>query len=160
MNDSVKPVPDGYHTVTPYLLLRGAAAAMEFYRKAFGAEEVLRLQGPDGMIGHAEIRIGNSHVMMADEVPEMDYLGPQSRGGTTVSLLVYTEDVDALFDQAIAAGATELKPLCDQFYGDRSGTVTDPWGHIWTLSTHIEDLTQEEVDRRFRELFGDEPASE
>ncbi|MCA9061716.1 MAG: VOC family protein [Planctomycetaceae bacterium] len=155
MTTPVRPIPQGYHSITPYLLIRGASDAIEFYKRAFGAVEILRLQAPDGTVGHAEIRIGDSHVMMADEVAEMDYLGPQSRGGTTVSLLLYTDDVDALFAKALEAGATELKPLCDQFYGDRSGTVTDPWGHIWTVATHIEDLTPDEINQRFVELFGE-----
>lgn len=158
MASRVQPIPDGYHSVTPYLLIKGAADAIAFYVKAFGAVEVMKLAGPDGKIGHAEIRIGNSHVMLADEHPDMGFLGPQSRGGTTVSLLIYSEDCDALFAQAIAAGATELRPLCDQFYGDRSGTVTDPWGHVWTVATHVEDVPPEEIDRRFKEFFtgGDE----
>ena len=153
MASHVSPIPAGYHSVTPYLLISGAANAMAFYAKAFGAVEVMRLQGPDGKIGHAEIRIGNSHVMIADEHPDMGFLGPLTRGGTTVSLLIYVEDVDAVFAQAIEAGATELRPLCDQFYGDRSGTVTDPWGHVWSIATHVEDIPQAEIDRRFQEFF-------
>lgn len=153
MSKAVKAIPDGYHAVTPYLLIRGAADAIEFYKKAFGAEEVLRLQGPDGKIGHSEVKIGDSRVMLADEHPDMDFLGPQSRGGTTVSLLIYVPDADTLFAQAIAAGATEMKPLCDQFYGDRSGTIVDPWGHVWSIATHIEDLEPAEIQRRFTELF-------
>lgn len=155
MSTSVQPIPAGYHSVTPYLLIRGASDAIAFYIEAFGASEVLRLAGPDGKVGHAEIRIGNSHVMIADEHPDMDFLGPQSRGGTTVSLLIYVEDVDAVFAKAIKAGATELRPLCDQFYGDRSGTITDPWGHVWSIATHTEDLTPEEIQQRFRELYAD-----
>lgn len=155
MTHAAKAIPEGYHSVTPYLLIRGAADAMAFYSRAFGATEVLRLVGPDGRVGHAEIRIGNAIIMLADEHPEMDFLSPQSRGGTSVTLLIYTDNADELFHRAIAEGATELRPLCDQFYGDRSGTVTDPWGHIWTLATHIEDVTPEEIDRRFRELFSE-----
>lgn len=159
MADAVRPIPDGYHSVTPYLLIRGAAEAIAFYGRAFGATEKLRLETPDGRIGHAEIRIGDSHVMLADEVAEMDFLGPQSRGGTTVSLLIYVDDVDAVFERAIEAGATELKPLCDQFYGDRAGTVVDPWGHVWSIASRIEDLDTKEIEQRFRELFveSDEP---
>jgi PhnB protein len=153
MSDSVSAIPAGYHSVTPYLLIRGAADAMAFYQRAFGAVEVMRLQGPDGKIGHAEIRIGDSYVMLADEHPEMDFLGPQTRGGTTVSLLIYVPNVDEVFAQALHAGATELRPLCDQFYGDRSGTITDPWGHVWSIATRIEDLTLEEINRRFQESF-------
>ena len=155
MNAPVSPVPAGYHSVTPYLLIKGASDAVEFYKKAFGATEVLRLQDPEGRISHGEICIGNSHVMLADEHPEMDFLGPQTRGGTTVSLLIYVEDADAVFAQAIAAGATEMRPLCDQFYGDRSGTVVDPWGHVWSIATHIEDLTPDEITRKFQEFFGE-----
>jgi PhnB protein len=135
------------------LVARGAA--IDFYVKAFGAIEVLRLTSPDGRIGHAEIRIGDSHVMLADEHPEMDFLGPQSRGGTTVSLLIYVDDADAVFARAIEAGATELRPLCDQFYGDRSGAVTDPWGHVWSVASRIEEISPAEIQRRFQELYGD-----
>jgi PhnB protein len=153
MSDSVSAIPTGYHSVTPYLLIRGAADAIAFYQRAFGAVEVMRLQGPDGKIGHAEIRIGDSHVMLADEHPEMDFLGPQTRGGTTVSLLIYVPNVDEVFAQAINAGAIELRPLCDQFYGDRSGTVTDPWGHVWSIATHIEDVAPDEINRRFQAFY-------
>lgn len=155
MSPNVSPVPSGYHSVTPYLLIGGASAAIDFYIKAFGAAEILRLTAPDGRIGHAEIRIGDSRVMLADEHPEMDFLGPLSRGGTTVSMLIYVDDVDAVFARAIAAGATELRPLCDQFYGDRSGAVTDPWGHVWSLASRIEEITPEEIQNRFQELYGD-----
>lgn len=155
MSTRVSPIPSGYHSVTPYLLIRGASDAIAFYVKAFDATEVLRLTGPDGRIGHAEIRIGNSQVMLADEHPEMDVLGPQSRGGTSVSLLIYVEDADKVFQQAIQAGATELRPLCDQFYGDRSGTITDPWGHIWSIASRVEDVSLEEIQQRFQELYAD-----
>lgn len=155
MSPNVSPVPSGYHSVTPYLLIGGASAAIDFYIRAFGAAEILRLTAPDGRIGHAEIRIGDSRVMLADEHPEMDFLGPLSRGGTTVSMLIYVDDVDAVFARAIAAGATELRPLCDQFYGDRSGAVTDPWGHVWSLASRIEEITPEEIQNRFQELYGD-----
>lgn len=153
MTGPVKAIPEGYHSVTPYLLVRGALDAMAFYAKVFGAKEIMKLVGSDGRVGHAEIRIGTSRVMLADEHPEMDFLGPQSRSGTTVTMLLYVENADEVFDRAIEAGATELRPLCDQFYGDRSGTLTDPWGHIWTIATHIEDVSPEEMDRRFREMF-------
>ncbi|MEO8033918.1 MAG: VOC family protein [Acidobacteriota bacterium] len=146
-----KPVPEGYHSVTPYLMLRGAAKAIEFYKKAFGAEEVLRMPMPDGRLGHAEIRIGDSHVMMADEFPEMDYVGPQSRGGTTVSLMLYVDDCDAVFNQAVAAGAVVKKPMADQFYGDRVGSLEDPFGHFWSIGTHKEDLSEEELQKRMAE---------
>ena len=145
---TVKPIPDGYHTATPYLIIKDAARAIEFYKQAFGAVEVLRLAGPDGKIGHAEIKIGNSPIMLADEFPEMGYRGPQALGGTPVSLLLYVEDVDVRFRQALAAGAKETRPVKDQFYGDRSGTLMDPFGHVWTLATHKEDVSLEEVTRR------------
>jgi PhnB protein len=147
---AVKPIPPGYHTVTPYLIIRGAEKAIEFYKKAFGATEVLRLEGPDKKIGHAEIRIGDSHVMLADEVPQFGFSGPETFGGTPVSLLIYVENVDQRFEQAIAAGAKATRPVANQFYGDRAGTLVDPFGHVWTLSTHIEDVPQEEIDRRFK----------
>jgi len=145
---AVKPIPDGYHSVTPYLIIQGAAQAIEFYKKAFNAEELLRFPMPDGRLGHAEIKIGDSPIMMADEFPEMGYRGPQALGGTTVSILLYVRDVDALAAQAVAAGAKVLKPVQDQFYGDRSGTFADPFGHVWTIATHKEDLSPEELQRR------------
>jgi PhnB protein len=145
---AVKPIPDGYHSVTPYLAIRDAAKALEFYQKALGAEEVLRMPRPDGGIAHAEIRIGDSMIMLADEYPDMDFLGPQTRGGATSTLMIYTENVDALFKRAIDAGATEVRPLKDEFYGDRVGSVRDPFGHVWHLATHKEDLTPEEMQAR------------
>jgi len=148
----VKPIPDGYHSVTPYLICRGAANAIEFYKQAFGATEITRMPMPGGRLGHAEIRIGDSAVMLADEFPEMDVCGPQSLGGTSVSLLIYVEDVDTVFPQAIAAGGKEIRPLVDQFYGDRSGTLEDPFGHKWTIATHKEDLSPEEMQRRHEEF--------
>jgi PhnB protein len=145
----VKAIPEGYHTVTPYLIVKGAARAIDFYKKAFGARELMRLAGPDGRIGHAEIQIGDSPVMLADEHPEAGYLSPQSGGKSGVSLCLYVEDVDALATQAVAAGATVRRPVQDQFYGDRSGTFADPFGHVWTIATHKEDVSPEEVHRRF-----------
>ncbi len=147
-----KPIPDGYHTVTPYLMVRGAAAAIEFYQKAFGAEEVMRFPTPDGKVAHAEIRIGDSILMMADEYPEMDFLGPQSRGGTSVPLMMYVPDVDRAFARALAAGAKEVRPLQNQFYGDRTGTLVDPFGHVWTIGTHVEDVSPEEMQRRMQQM--------
>ncbi len=144
----VKPIPDGYHTATPYLYIRGAADALAFYAKAFGAKEVMSMPMPDGRIGHAEILIGNSHIMLADEHPEMDAIGPKTLGGTSSSLMLYVEDADAMFAQAVKAGATQKDPMQDKFYGDRSGTVTDPFGHVWHLSTHKEDVSPEEMDKR------------
>lgn len=145
---SVRPIPEGYQSVTPYLIIKGAAKALEWYQKAFGAKEKMRLSGPDGMIGHAELIIGNSHVMMADEHPQMQAFSPTHFQGSPVSLLLYVEDVDDVFQQAVNAGAETLRPVQDQFYGDRMGTLKDPFGHIWSLATHIEDVSQEEVERR------------
>jgi len=145
---AVKPIPDGYYTVTPYLIIKDAARAIEFYMQAFGATELMRFADPSGKVGHAEIKIGNSPIMLADEHPEMGYRGPESLGGTPVSILLYVADVDAMFKRAIAAGAKELRPLKDQFYGDRSGTLVDPFGHVWTVATHKEDITLEEMNKR------------
>lgn len=145
---AVKPIPDGYHTVTPYLIIKGAAAALDFYQRALGAREVVRMPGPDGKVMHAEIQIGDSMIMLADEFPEMGALSPQTIGGTAVGLCLYIPDVDAVFQQAVAAGAKIERPLQNQFYGDRSGTIIDPFGHKWTLSTHIEDVSPEEMQRR------------
>jgi PhnB protein len=144
----VKAIPDGYHTVTPYLIVKGAASAIEFYKKAFGATELMRFPMPDGKVGHAEIKIGNSPIMLADEFPEMGARGPQSLGGSPVGILLYVEDVDTRFSQAVAAGATVERPLKDQFYGDRSGTVVDPFGHKWTIATHKEDVSLDEMHKR------------
>ena len=144
----VKPIPDGYHSVTPYLIVQGAADAIEFYKKALGASEVMRFDGPGGKIGHAEIRIGNSPVMLADEYPDMGFRSPQALGGAAVTLMVYVEQVDAVFQRALAVGAKELQPLKNQFYGDRSGTLQDPFGHVWTIATHVEDIPPEEMHRR------------
>jgi len=143
-----KKIPDGYHSVTPYLMIDGAAQAIEFYKAAFGAKEEGRFEGPGGKIGHAEIKIGDSPVMLSDEYSEMGYVGPKKRGGTSVTLLIYVEDVDSVFKQAISAGATEERPVVNQFYGDRSGTLVDPFGHVWTIATHVEDVTEEEMQRR------------
>lgn len=144
----VKPVPDGYHTVTPYLVVNGGASALEFYKKVFGATELTRFDGPDGKLAHAEIRIGDSIVMLSDEFVDRGFRGPQSIGGSPVGLMVYVDDCDKMFNRAIAAGATVKKPLEDQFYGDRSGTLVDPFGHLWTIGTHKEDVSPEELQRR------------
>ena len=151
----VKPIPEGYHSVTPYLYLRDAAAAIEFYQKAFDAVELFRMPMPDGNIGHAEIKIGNSHVMLADEMPEMGITGPAALNGTSVGLCIYLENVDQQFEQAVAAGGEVLRPLTNQFYGDRSGTLKDPFGHTWTLATHVEDVPPEEMQKRM-EAMGQE----
>jgi PhnB protein len=144
----VKPIPAGYHAVTPYLSIRGAARAIEFYKKAFGAAEVMRMPGPDGKLGHAEIRIGDSRVMLSDEYPEMAFLGPQTRGGSTVHIHLYVRDVDATTERAVAAGARLIRPIEDKFYGDRTGSIEDPFGHVWHLATHKEDLSMAELRRR------------
>jgi PhnB protein len=150
---AVKPIPDGYHSLTPYLIVSGAAAAIDYYKKAFGAVELFRMDH-QGKIGHAEMKIGDSPFMLADEYPEMKYFGPQKFGGTPVSLMIYVDDVDTIYKQAIEAGGTEVKPLQDQFYGDRSGTLTDPFGHVWTVATHKEDVTPEEMDKRMAAAHG------
>jgi PhnB protein len=145
---AAKPIPDGYHTVTPYLILHDARAGLEYYQKAFGAKETLKMEGPGGKIMHAEISIGDSVIMMADEFPEMGVRSPKSMGGTPVSILLYVEDVDQRFNKAVAAGGTIKKPLQNQFYGDRSGTYEDPFGHVWTIATHVEDVAPDEMRRR------------
>jgi|ERR1043166_4637086 PhnB protein len=145
---AVKPIPEGYHSVTPYLIIDGAAEGIEFYKKAFGAVELFRFPTPDGKIGHAEIKIGDSQIMVADAYPDMGYNGPKSLGGSPVSLMIYIEDVDAVFNAAVQAGATVKEAVSDKFYGDRLGTVIDPFGHVWHLSTHKEDVPLEEMERR------------
>jgi PhnB protein len=144
----VKPIPEGYHSVTPYLIIRGAAEAIEFYQKSFGAIELFRFPAPDGKIGHAEIKIGDSPIMIADEFADMGYNGPQSLGGSPVSIMLYVDDVDAVFKRAVEAGATVKEALQDKFYGDRMGTLTDPFGHRWHVATHKEDVSMEEMQRR------------
>jgi PhnB protein len=140
--------PDGYHTATPYLIVNDGAQAIDFYKKAFGATELMRMPGPNGKIGHAEIRIGDSAIMLADEHPEMGARSPQTLGGSPVFLMIYVKDADGTTAQAEAAGAKILRPLENQFYGDRSATVLDPFGHTWTISTHIEDVPPDELARR------------
>ena len=148
MSDELKPIPDGYHSVTPYLIVDDAARAMEFYKRAFGATEVFRWEAPDGRVGHAEIKIGDSHVMLADEHPEIGARGPRSIGGSPISLLLYVEDVDATVGQAVEAGARLTRPVANQFYGDRTGGVEDPFGHVWHVATHVEDVPPEELEKR------------
>lgn len=148
MSTTVKAIPDGYHAITPYLIIKGAAEALEFYKKAFGATELFRMAQPDGKIGHAEIQIGDSRIMLADEFPEMSYVSPSTLGGSCVSIMLYVEDVDSIFNQAVAAGATEQRPLEDKFYGDRTGSLVDPFGHVWHVGTHQEDVTPEEMEKR------------
>jgi len=148
MASKVNPIPDGYHTVTPYLIIKGAAAAIDFYKRAFGAVELFRMGGPEGKVGHAEIKIGDSPIMLADENPEMEALSPQTIGGTPFSIMLYVEDVDAMFKQAIAAGGEQIRPVADQFYGDRTGGLKDPFGFQWWIATHVEDVPPEELERR------------
>ena len=155
MSSKVPHTPAGYHTVTPYVIVHDAKQAIAFYQQAFGATEVLRLSAPDGSIGHAEIQIGDSRIMLADEMPEMGIRSPKTIGGSATSLMVYVPDVDGLFEQAIAAGGTVLRPVADQFYGDRSGTLEDPFGHSWTLATHKENLSHDTVQERFMSMFQD-----
>jgi PhnB protein len=142
-----KPIPDGYHSVTPYLIIKGAADAIDFYKKAFGATELFRMDH-EGKVGHAEIKIGDSPIMLADESPQMGYKSPTTLGGTPISIMIYVDDVDTVFKQALAAGGEEQKPLQDQFYGDRSGTLKDPFGHVWHVATHVEDVSPEEMEKR------------
>ena len=144
----VKPIPEGYQTITPYLLVRNAAAAMDYYTKAFGAVEVERYAMPDGRIMHADMKIGDSHFMLADENPEAGFVGPETIGGTTFGMALYVDNVDEVFNRAIEAGGQVERALANQFYGDRNGTLTDPFGHKWTVSTHVEDVTPEEMERR------------
>ena len=145
---ATKPIPDGYRTATPYLIIKGAADAIEFYKKAFGATELLRMADPQGRVGHAEIKIGDSVIMLADEHPSMGYRGPRSLGGSSVSILLYLPDVDDVFARAVKAGAKAQRAVANQFYGDRSGTLEDPFGHVWTVATHVEDVAPEELKRR------------
>jgi PhnB protein len=154
MSDNVKAIPDGYHTVTPYLIVKDAARAIDFYKAAFGATELLRMEDGNGKIGHAEIKIGDSPIMLAEEHPDMGFVGPESLGGTPVSILLYVEDVDALAEQAIAAGATVTEPVTDKFYGDRMGSFLDPFGHRWHIGTHKEDISPEEMEKRMAAAHG------
>lgn len=154
MTSNLKPIPDGYHTITPYICVNDAANAIEFYKKAFGATELMRLADPSGRIGHAEVKIGDSHLMLADEFPEMNFRSPQSLGGSPVTIHLYVEDVDAIANQAVAAGAKLVKEVKDQFYGDRSGTVEDPFGHVWYIATHKEDVSLEEINKHAAAMSG------
>lgn len=155
---AARAIPEGYHSVTPYLIVDNGAEAIRFYEQAFGATEVLRMPAGDRM-AHAEIRIGDSHVMLSDEWPEMGFLGPKSRGGPTSSLMVYVEDVDSAFRRALDAGAKEQRAVADQFWGDRMGTLIDPFGHQWSLATHVRDVPPEEMQRHMAEMMENkEPA--
>ena len=152
MDGRVNPIPEGFHTVTPYVTVAGAADAIEFYKRAFGATELFRWADPDGRIRHAEVVIGDSPVMLTDEAPEFGMAGPGSLGGSPVHMFLYVEDADATFDRAIAAGATELMPVEDSSDGDRRGGVTDPFGHVWYIGTHVEDISREELQKRYDEM--------
>lgn len=150
----VKPVPDGYRTLTPYLIAKNASKAIDFYTRGLGAKELYRLPGPGGAVGHAELQIGDSRFMLADEFPEMGAVAPQATQGHAVSFLVYVPDVDTAFKRALDAGATKIRPIEDQFYGDRTGTLQDPFGHQWTLATHVEDVSPDEMRRRAEQRAG------
>ncbi len=148
---ALKAIPDGYHSVTPYLIVKGAADALTFYTRALGAQELFRMPLSDGRIGHAEMKIGDSPIMLADEMPEMGYRSPQTLGGPGVSIMLYIENVDEVYQRCLSLGAKELQPLQNQFYGDRSGTFVDPFGHVWTVATHVEDVPPDELERRAKE---------
>ncbi len=150
----VKPIPDGYPRVIPYLSVEGASAAIDFYTRVFGARERMRMPAPDGKIGHAELEIGDSLIMLADVFPDMGGQTPQELGGTPVTVMVYLENVDAVFDRAIAAGATVEREVQDQFYGDRAGQFVDPFGHKWFVATHVEDVSPEDMERRAAAAMG------
>jgi PhnB protein len=150
---SVTPVPSGHHTVTPYLSVNNGPKALEFYKQAFGATELYKMIVPDGRLGHAELRIGDSVIMLADQFPEYGGKTPQTLGGTPVSMYLYVEDVDGFFKRAVAAGAKERKPVTDQFYGDRSGQLEDPFGHTWWVATHTEDVPPHEMEKRMKAMF-------
>lgn len=158
MAQTVKPIPDGYHTATPYLIVNNAARAIDFYKKAFGAVELFRL-GDDKAIMHAEIKIGNSAIMLADECPEMQALSPKTLGGSPITIMLYVEKVDEVFKQAISAGATVIRPVSNQFYGDRSGGLEDPFGHKWYIATHVEDVSVEEINKRAAAMQKERAAS-
>lgn len=145
---SVKPIPEGYSTVTPYLVMKNAAKAIDYYKQIFGASEMVRMDAGPGKIAHAEIKIGDSVVMLADEYPDMGFTGPETIGGSPVCLLIYVPDVDATFRRAVETGSKQVKPVENQFYGDRSGTLTDPFGHVWCIATHVEDVSPEEMKNR------------
>jgi PhnB protein len=148
LRTKTKPIPKGYHAVTPYLSVQGAADAIAFYKKAFGAKEVMRMPGPGGTIGHAEIQIGDSRIMLADEFPEMNFRSPRAIGGTSVTIHLYVQDADKVAKKAVASGAKVLRPVADQFYGDRSGSLEDPFGHVWHIATHMEDIPMKELKKR------------
>jgi PhnB protein len=151
----VSHIPQGYNSVTPYLIVKGAAQAIEYYKKVFGATETVRMNGPDGKVGHAELKIGDSHIMLADENPTMGqgHTSAATIGASPVSLYVYIPEVDRVVERAVAAGGKLLKPVQDQFYGDRSGFIQDPFGHLWGIATHVEDVSPEEMKERMKKLM-------
>lgn len=150
MPGSVQPIPRGFHTVTPYLVVKDAARAIDFYRRAFGAKELVRMDGPGGKIAHAELEVGDSRIMLSDEMPDAGGRSPQSLGGSTVGIFLYVDNVDQTFRQATSAGAKVDQPLADMFWGDRYGRITDPFGHLWSLATHKEDVSPEEMKKRMK----------
>ena len=157
MAEKVSPIPEGYRTVTPYLVVKGAAGALDFYAKAFGAVEKVRMPGPGGVVMHAEMQIGDSMIMLSDEFPDRGQLGPVSRGGTTFSLFLYVPDVDATFKRAVDAGCKQSMPPTDQFWGDRFARVSDPFGHEWAMATHAEDVSPEEMKKRMAAMEPPKP---
>jgi PhnB protein len=159
MPNNVKPVPEGYHAITPYLSVNGATEAIGFYKRAFGATEIMRMPGPGGRIGHAELKFGDSRVMLADEFPDMGFRSPHAFGGSPVHIHFYIDGVDAVVEKAVAAGAKVVRPVADQFYGDRTGTVSDPWGHVWHVATHMEDLSEDEMKKRAAAAMQNKPAA-
>jgi uncharacterized glyoxalase superfamily protein PhnB len=159
MKNTSKAIPDGFNTLTPHLVVKGASHAIDFYKKAFAAEEIKRMPGPDGKsIIHAELKIGNSRLMLVDEFPEMNARGPETIGGTPVTIHMFVEDADAVFTRALDAGAQVRMPLADMFWGDRYGVVADPFGHLWSIATHKEDLTPEEMGKRMQDAFSESAA--
>jgi uncharacterized glyoxalase superfamily protein PhnB len=159
MKNTNKPIPEGFNTLTPHLVVKGASKAIDFYKKAFSAEEIRRMPGPDGKsIMHAELKIGNSRLMLVDEFPEMNARAPESIGGTPVTIHMFLKDADLVFKRAVDAGAQVRMPLADMFWGDRYGVLADPFGHLWSIATHIEDLTPEEIGKRMQSSFGTAPA--
>ena len=150
----VKPIPDGYHSVTPYLIVDGASDAIDWYGKVLGTKERMRIPMPDNKVGHAELEVGDSVIMLADEFPDMGARGPKSIGGSPVTISVYVEDVDSVFERAVQAGANSLRPVENQFYGDRTGQFEDPFGHRWSVATHVEDVPPDEMAKRAAEMMG------
>jgi PhnB protein len=155
MSTKVKAIPEGYHSITPALIVKNGTKAIEFYKQAFGATERYRMDGPNGKIGHAELKIGDSIIMLTDEFPEMKCLSPQSIGGSPVSMFLYVEDVDTIFNKAVSAGSRVLDPVKDQFWGDRLGRLEDPFGHVWSISTHKEDLSPAELKKAAESAFAE-----